>query len=290
MNEKLYRVSAFDQQVLFRTDTINIGDAAQTLAIRLLLEKIQIYQNNFIERYQLQNQTQKKTVITNGWYKEKLNEVFVNKNLDYKFVGIHLNTNDDVYKNYFYCDNRRIGCRDSFTRDKLKKAGLDAYTSLCLTLTFDKRPFSPKTQKDVIVNVRNIDVFKYCKNYKDYSNLVNGNEKYINNIVKRDDSKSWDFYEDLYLKRIKYLSENAKYVITDRVHTYLPCIALGIPVEYIGPMDIRTDIIKIVNKDTINILKPMIIQNFYYQVLNIGTDVSEMLDKTINELHKEYDS
>lgn len=112
-----------------------------------------------------------------------------------------------------------IGCRDEYTYRNMKKYGIDSYLAGCITATLPRRKQSGKYNKIFCVDIASplIDIVKdncageieSCTHY--YEN-ASGNIQY--------------FAEGIYRK---YLEE-AKLIITSRLHCAVPCIAAGIPV------------------------------------------------------------
>lgn len=278
MDDIYYRVSALKPNT-FKYNFINIGDAVQTYAVKLLLEKYSKFDDKFIDRYDLENESDK-TVIVNGWFREKLNTIFYNDSLDYRFIGIHIAQNKLDKK--IFNDIIPFGCRDIHTKNIMKAIGhTNVYTSLCLSLTLPERRTQP-TDPTVIINIRPYMLQKFLSNA---TNIEVGKKVILDNDIYVDDNdletRNWSFYEKLTEERLHFLSEKATIVYTDRLHTYLPCIAMRIPVVYVGPIDYRTEIVNIARPDTIDDLQPLIIDNFYNQVFGTGIDVHEELDSMV---------
>lgn len=117
--------------------SINIGDYIQAVAASQYLPQI----DGFIDRegLNLYNGEECK-VIMNGWYmhypmnwppSDKITPLFVSFHIN-KLVKERMVKNDSVA--YFKC-HTPIGCRDIETAEILKKEGIEAYFSGCLTLT-----------------------------------------------------------------------------------------------------------------------------------------------------------
>lgn len=109
-------------------------------------------------------------VIMNGWFTNipanwppsaDINPLFVSFHLNAKAVETILDkpSNVEYFKQY-----EPIGCRDNYTAESLKRKGIDAYFSGCLTLTLgDLYPSSVRTKKVYIVD----PYFKGSKKIKD---------------------------------------------------------------------------------------------------------------------------
>ena len=88
-------------------------------------------------------------------------------------------------------------------------------------------------------------------------------------------------------ERLRYYKEHARMIYTGRLHVYLPCVAMGIPVKYVGVKNYRTEIVNIVNAETISTIQPLVIQNFEHEIFGNGPDVHLELHETCMKLLKE---
>lgn len=199
-----------------------------------------------------------------------------------------------------------IGCRDRNTRDFLKKLGLNAYFSGCMTLTLDKRTCAPdkKEEKVFVVDLdpkiqrkltpeiirKNLDgnIIDYTITHFYYWNEYPVTEK-----------GAQEFEEHARYALNKYKNE-AKLVITSKIHVAMPCIAMGIPVIFIvgdpfgERFDVLSGIVPIYSaKDikyidwhpiapNIEPLKQAILSN----VKSIFSKKDELISKSISELDK----
>lgn len=118
-----------------------------------------------------------------------------------------------------------IGCRDQYTMEGLRKNGIEAYLNGCVTLTLpkvrngydDKKTIFCVDLTDDIVNLIPKDILKNCT----FTSHVYFSDECLNGT----ENKAREIYN-------KYLNE-AKIIITTRLHAALPCIAAGIPVVLI---------------------------------------------------------
>lgn len=120
-----------------------------------------------------------------------------------------------------------IGCRDMFTYNTFKRIGINSYFSGCITLTLPKMPVVKKEREYIcvcdlpapVVNrikklMKNtgIDVVE-TTHYKDY----------------RNSTASWEERVEA-VKELLTIYQNAKCVVTRRLHCALPCLAMEVPV------------------------------------------------------------
>lgn len=124
-----------------------------------------------------------------------------------------------------------IGCRDLFTYNTFKDIGIDSYFSGCITLTLPKMPIKKPEQeyicivdigKDLIDHARELlkgtgIAVKVVKHYKDY----------------RNSDATWEERKKA-VTDLLTVYQNAKCVITRRLHCALPCLAMDVPVLLIN--------------------------------------------------------
>lgn len=108
-----------------------------------------------------------------------------------------------------------IGCRDHATVDLLRSKGIHAYFSGCLTLTIDFLPWTGGASDEVFVDVG-----------RQGQHLI----KHWDPLLKNRDPRA--LLSRAY-KLLKRYSTAAK-VTTSRLHCFLPCIAMGVPVTLTG--------------------------------------------------------
>ncbi|OUO13184.1 hypothetical protein B5F91_14520 [Bacteroides sp. An322] len=140
MKYKLLAVSTEEQ--------VNIGDYIQALASSQFLPRI----DGFIQREQLKDYDEEECkIIMNGWYIHHPEQWPPSEKIKPLFVATHFNTlvQKQLLSNESIAYLKRhepIGCRDYFTRDLLKRKGIDAYFSGCMTLTLGYKYKSEKKE------------------------------------------------------------------------------------------------------------------------------------------------
>ncbi len=143
------------------------------------------------------------------------------------FVGFEMSDADcdDIVS--FLREHEPIGCRDEATMLLLRSKGVEAYVSGCLTITLPKRTTEPKDGKVFFV-----DISSRLERY--IPDFLKENCEYIHQegyIKKRPLGEEERLEIDDYAREIltKYAQE-ARLVVTSRLHAAAPCLALGIPV------------------------------------------------------------
>lgn len=166
--------------------------------------------------------------------------------INYPFYGLY-NLSDDIIPVYLgisiidsvvakglkFKEFEPIGCRDIHTYNELSKCGIDSYYGGCLTITFPKRKSNSNAGKIFIVDVSdNI--------YSKIPNEISENAERITHIIE-DGLGGESVAKGIY----KRYEEEAKLVITSRIHCAQPCLAMGIPTIFIcETISFRYDVIK----------------------------------------------
>lgn len=166
-------------------------------------------------------------IVMNGWFMHGCDE---NKTLDWPppanikpfFISFHVSDRrmfDEKYLDYWK-KHQPIGCRDMATMEKFKRRGVDAYFTGCLTLTIDFLEWKPTVKRTAIIDV-GFDPDKLYYKFDMFRHMI---------------CKNWSHTESL---RFAYdlLKKYSRYerVITSRLHAYLPCLSMGVPVEFVSP-------------------------------------------------------
>jgi hypothetical protein len=212
----------------------NLGDEIQTLATERHLPRV----DERIDRDALASfeAEQPHVVIFQGWFSMAPERCFPpSKDIVPVFVGFHI-TETFGSVNYFLSGDRLsylqahepIGCRDDSTRQLLERAGVRAYTTRCLTLTFPLRESEPRHGKIFIVDGDDLPIPRSLR--RRAVSLTHVSSATLGDEAKRAAAQRLlDMYRD-----------QARLVITTRLHCALPCLAMGIPVVFFGdPEDDR---------------------------------------------------
>lgn len=244
----IYRQPAKRFAVLKYSGGFNVGDDIQTLAAMHLLGTDDV---DFIDREKLHlYDGPPVTLIMNGWFIGDLKNFPPAPQITPKIIGFHSHCEELVRDNVEYFKKwEPIGCRDEWTVGLFKKYGVKCWLSYCLTMGFDKYT-GPRTENTYEIDVNRVDT-------SDHTTAV----------VKED----WDNTERRLsvARRILDRYRKAKHVKTGRLHCFLPCLAMGTPVDlvhynkngilrfrgYLGDLDcdkIRNDLKDLFKRWTIN--------------------------------------
>ena len=211
----------------------NVGDDIQTLAANQHLPSI----DDSIDRDEVHLRAAgapRTALIMNGWFSGDPNGWPPSPSIHPIFVGFHaIESFRPVLRRHIDYLRRfaPIGCRDQGTAEFLRKEGVDAETTYCLTLTFPTRePIDGG--KVFLVDAQEISIPKA---------LAKNAVKVTHRIAPVGHEGSMAYAQKL----LDLYRREAKLVVTTRLHAALPCIAMGIPVVYFGSdADERTSIIR----------------------------------------------
>ena len=220
--------------VVVYKNTDNIGDDIQSYAAKCFLPSVDyVIDREGLDTFQSE-QSETVKAIMNGWYMySKFNWPPVSC-IDPLWVAMHISKND-----YFGIGDRfldeiggaylrhygPIGARDATTMQMLESKNIPCYQSGCLTLTLPQIGEIKKTEEVLLVDVdpQNEKIIK----------TQYPNETFVS-ITHDVDMESYHSLSiNQRFSRVEMLLQryqNAKCVITSRLHCALPCLALKTPV------------------------------------------------------------
>lgn len=212
----------------------NLGDQIQALAAERLLPRVDAR----FDRDALNEVATAERYITlmNGWFSHQPENWPPSRSIIPIFVGFHLTP--AAAKSYlrfpeYFRRYGSIGCRDHGTRQMLLDARLEAHLTYCPTLTFPARDRRPRTGTVFIVDGRGLAIPR----------AIRKNALEISHVIPKFYSPSTKMA--MATELLDAYRTQATLVITTRIHSALPCIAMGIPVIYFGDADnYRQSIIK----------------------------------------------
>ena len=218
----------------------NAGDYIQSLAARQFLPRV----DRFINREGLMEYTGPETrLIMNGWFLHNHKSWPPSPNIVPLFISFHLH--DKAAKvvlseeGVSYLQKFEVGVRDYSTLNLLKSKGINAFFSGCLTLTLGETYQHKKGTDVYFVDVLHDIIHNpfFLVRRKRILRELFGDEvsrsakwirhNYPSRQYKTEDSR-FQLAESL-LKRY----QNARLVVTSRLHCALPCLAMGTPVVYV---------------------------------------------------------
>lgn len=244
--------------VLIHETTTNVGDDFQSYAAARLLPHVDYLINReTIDEFESEN-GEPVACIMNAWwmwnkwhfppspciypkflafhYSEYGKDRMANNGMEFVTYQF-LQGKGQEYMNYY----GPVGCRDVVTVKNLQEIGINAYFSGCMTLTLDRFP-EPEEEKgrDYICLV---DVSKEVE--EKVRNIIKEKNEDVDVIVQthfndyRETRPDWEGRKQEVERRLK-LYQNARCVITRKLHCALPCLALEVPVLLVNPDFIST--------------------------------------------------
>lgn len=211
----------------------NIGDEIQSLAAEQFLPRV----DERLDRDALNKITggEERLVIMNGWFTKFAQNWPPAPSVVPVFFGFHLTPLPSVVQSFLRPESiayfRRIapiGCRDRATQDLLQQAGVETFYSKCLTLTFPRRKVAPTDGRVFLVDVPDSFRPKIPKSLAQGAIVVSHQVQ---------DVYGEDVKFAIARRLLTLYEQQAKLVITTRLHCALPCLAMGIPVVFVGNPD-----------------------------------------------------
>jgi hypothetical protein len=212
----------------------NVGDDLQSLAA---VQHLPVRPTVFVDRDAIQRDAGAgpTALIMNGWFSGNAEAWPPAPSIHPIFVGFHVcgRFKPSVERHAAYLKAfEPIGVRDAATGQFLEQLGIWTETTYCLTLTFPQRERAPVAGRVFIVDAEDIAIPK---------SLRKGAIKMTHSMPPLGPDATLPFAQLL----LGMYREQASLVITTRLHTALPCMAMGIPVVFFGaPADGRTSVVK----------------------------------------------
>lgn len=207
----------------------NLGDNIQLIAINELYKKMGITEDEIvrIDYYNLSNYNGEYVILPINYpfygYRNELDITMFSERIIPVFLGISVMDGSISMAEKEYLKRfEPIGCRDEHTMREFRKSGILSYLNGCVTSTLDKRRDGFKNRTKTIF----VDVDESFKKYVPQEILKDS--EFITQMVydiKNPEQTAIEFLN-------KYVNE-AKIIVTTRLHCAVPCMAMGIPVIFI---------------------------------------------------------
>ena len=219
--------------LLYYKDTDNIGDDIQTYAAIRFLPHIDYYIDREALNCFIPREKEYVSVIMNAWYIHNKLAWPPSPYINPLLHSMHFTCleNIDIGEKYLqnmggeYLKNfQPIGARDIETKKRLENNGIQAYFSGCMTLTLNRFENVEKKDKICLVDVPENIIEKVKQSTESKVEI-------LTHWLDPEESSKKEFakrMEDVESILKKY--QEARLVITNRLHVALPCIALGTPV------------------------------------------------------------
>lgn len=213
----------------------NVGDDIQSIAASRLLPRL----DGYLARDHLHKVSEPCIVSMNGFFMGEANwppskyvvPIFFAFHIAPGWEKVICSPDGVAYLKKY----QPIGCRDHGTAAILKRYGVDAYYSGCVTLTFDRRPEAPTTGHVFIVGGANRGFLEVVpKAIRKEAFLVNQGKvelPYMPAAARQDIAR----------QLLATYRDQARLVITSKIHCAMPCVAMGIPVVFLYNKRKRND-------------------------------------------------
>ncbi|MEG0291411.1 MAG: polysaccharide pyruvyl transferase family protein [Anaerovoracaceae bacterium] len=225
--------------LLMHKSTKNLGDDIQSYAIDCFLPKVDYYlTREKLDDFRPEDEEPVAVVMSAWWMWEKWNWP-PSKYIIPKFVGFHYSDNykakqagcpvDYDFLTGIGADYLNaygpIGARDLFTEQKLKDNDVDSYFSGCITITLPEQP-KKEVEKEYICLV-DLDKRVERKIIKQLEGTNIEVKVMTHDIDYSKNHSTWEKRKG-YVEEVLGIYQNAKCVITRRLHCALPCMAMGV--------------------------------------------------------------
>ncbi|MFS7161562.1 polysaccharide pyruvyl transferase family protein [Serratia proteamaculans] len=254
----MYGFLTYESDIYRKRGWINLGDYVQTLAAKQFLPVSGIP----ISRDDMSNyHGERVKMIMNAWYMDSPENFPPSKNIDPFYTSIHINSvvADKMFSaeaiSHFKLFSP-IGCRDHYTVNLLSKYDIPAYYSGCMTLTLGESYKRYHCTDDIYF----VDVMYDALTLSELARqplrfakrILNGRVFEFSHKMK----VMHQYFDEDLLSKAKFMTQiapyvsfsdglkmahdfllklsSAKLVVTSRIHTALPCLAMGTPVIFIN--------------------------------------------------------
>lgn len=205
---------------------VNIGDYIQTFAIDVIYEHLGIDKSQIvdIDRHDLSTYDGEEVVLPlNAWFGYTDDKLPLSEKIHPVFLGYH-NMGDALPDMNKY---GALGCRDEYTYNRLKKRGLDAYVSGCMTVLFPRREKQPEKEGIFIVDLPQSVINIIPENIRKKATYLSHEIKIVNDDGSEKTPAQLEQISADYIKRYE---DEATLVITSRLHCAMLCLSKGINV------------------------------------------------------------
>ncbi|MGB0375629.1 MAG: polysaccharide pyruvyl transferase family protein [Flavobacteriaceae bacterium] len=243
----------------------NLGDYIQSIAAASFMGE----NPDFLDREQLDRGAQTPTqLLLNGWFMENPKNWPPGPEIDPLFISFHMNPTVEKQmlnpKGIHYLQQHApIGCRDHYTLRVLEKHQIPAYFSGCLTLSLEKNFFAPmpgapdepylfwcstlerlnpQNNPTSLTGKGLINAFKNPFRKRKYNRAVKALAHFVEqtqlpNIRRSQIAPIAQFSKTQRLQmaeeQLRWIA-HARLVVTSRIHTALPAVAMGVPVVFVS--------------------------------------------------------
>lgn len=233
--------------VLYNQNNINIGDDIQAYATMQYLPHVDYFiDREHIDEFRSDDE-EPVAVIMNAWYMWRKWNWPPSKYIVPKMIGFHYADHQlarqpgTPFKYEFLTGiggeylkaYGPIGTRDFFPKEQLEALDIPAYLSGCITMTIPNMPDTEdKGTYICLVDLEERVTTKIQRLLENEDIEV----RVMTHTRARDEEMTWEEREKIVKERL-LIYQNARCVVTKKLHCSLPCLALGTPVFLIKEME-----------------------------------------------------
>ena len=233
--------------LLVNENNSNLGDDIQAYAESRFLPRVDmIVDREHLDTFQYGDGTEPVALIMGAWFMwRKFNWPPARQIIPLNIGYHHFDRNPKVLESSSYAvpifhehysgvggqwfkEYGPVGCRDLYTKGVLDEQGIPNYFSGCVTLTLPKQPETPDKDTYIVCVDLNAQVEEKVR-------ALVGDRYEVRNLTHKTENIKGATWEERVERVKKHLTvyQNAKYVVTRRLHVALPCLAMGTPVMVI---------------------------------------------------------
>lgn len=213
----------------------NVGESIQSVVLQQIYEKCGVEEDSIIKINQcdVKNYQGEDIILPLRLplSKENVDEYLpLNSAIHPFFISLHLH--DDIFENRpdlieYFLKYQPIGCRDEISCEYFRSNGIESYIMGCYTLMFPQREKTELQNKIVCVDTSSRLNEVIPSDIK--GNIIRKTHAipYLEYPVSPQED---DRLEQIAAEYVDFYRNEAKLVITSRLHAAAPCIAMGIPV------------------------------------------------------------
>ena len=213
---------------------MNLGDYAQLEGIRQAYKRMHIDKNDIveIERNKITEYDGDYVVLPMAGFFSTVRTIHLfpwPSKIIPVYLGFHCvdeSLIEEVYK--AHRNWGPFGCRDLSTMNLMRRNGLNAYMSGCMSICYEKREEIPSTEKVFLYDPPEELVDYIPKELLENSEIIEPptREMKYQGYKEENGHEAKAILDDIFQK----LKKEATLVVTKRLHVALPCIAMGIQV------------------------------------------------------------
>lgn len=225
--------------------TKNIGDDIQSLATSYFLPQIDYIINRERLDTFVSNDKESVAALMPGWYLWNKWNWPPSEYIIPKFISFHYSNRtigrrtDEPFEDLFLSGIGKdymnahgpIGARDYYTQNWLERLDIKTYFSSCITTTLPNMPSTnDKNRYICLVDVENSNVEKAVHAVSSDIQI----KKITHKVADKHFKAKWPKRKKV-AEMLLTTYQNARCVVTTRLHCSLPCLAMGVPVLLIHP-------------------------------------------------------